>query len=56
MAKLINPEKLFDIRVVARNLQKQLLSEDDYQKFLASLPDDADEGEPVRIEEEEQIQ
>jgi hypothetical protein len=48
-----NSEMTFDKRIVTRNIYKNVLSEKEYNNFLKSLPDDASEGEPVTIEDEE---
>ena len=41
--------KLFDKRVVRRNIDKNLISRKDYDKWLAGLDDMEDECEPVEV-------
>jgi hypothetical protein len=43
----MNP-KLFDRRVVKRNITNGLITKEEYDKFVASLPDAASLSEPVR--------
>ncbi|MFC2075316.1 hypothetical protein ACFLRA_03490 [Bdellovibrionota bacterium] len=45
-------DNLYDRRTVSRCMSRSLLSNEDYEKFLSTLPDESDEGEPVVIEEE----
>ena len=40
-------EKLFDIRLVEKNIAKGLITQDDYQKYLKSLKDDKAEVKEV---------
>lgn len=47
--------KLFDQRTLKRNLEKGLLKEDDYQKYLKSLPNDEDNFETVPFDEDEVV-
>jgi hypothetical protein len=44
MSSAINPD-LFDIRVVERHISEGRITRKDYDKWLASLPDEAEEGE-----------
>ena len=44
MAKKIDPT-WFDVRVVERHIADGRVSRKDYEKYLASLPDEAEEGE-----------
>lgn len=46
--------KLFDQRIVKRNIQQGLIKEEDHQKFLKSLPDEKNNYEEVPFEEEEE--
>lgn len=43
-------ERLFDVRTIDRNLKKGLISEAEYQAYLASLPDAATKGTRVVAE------
>ena len=42
MAKSEFDESLFDLRVVEKNLRSGLISRKDYEKYLKSVEDDAD--------------
>ncbi len=42
-------EKMFDIRVVERNMRAGKITAEEYQKFLESLPDDAEHAEPSKV-------
>ena len=44
--------KIIDKRVVRRNVRKGLLDEKDYDRYLKSLPDVADQAVPVESEVE----
>ncbi len=44
--------KLVDQRVVRRNVRKGLVDEKDYERYLKSLPDVADQAVPVESEVE----
>ncbi len=44
--------KLVDKRVAPRNLRKGLLDEKDYDRYLKSLPDVAEQAVPVESEVE----
>jgi hypothetical protein len=46
-------EKLYDTRIVDRNIKNGLLEEKDLQKHLSSLKDSASEYELVLVDEEE---
>ena len=48
---MLKSDMTVDKRIVSRNINKKLLTEKEYENFLKSLPDDADEGEPLTIEE-----
>jgi hypothetical protein len=39
--------KVFDKRTVKRNITNGLITKDDYDKFIASLPDGTSMSEPV---------
>ncbi len=43
-------EKIYDVRILERNLAKGLLSREDYEKHLAELEDA--EGNSVKLEAE----
>jgi|GEM_PF-2117933 len=45
-----NSGKLFDLRVVRRNLEKGLIRESDYQSFLKRLPDEQNNAEWVQMD------
>jgi hypothetical protein len=42
--------KKFDTRVVERNISRGTAQQDDYEKFLQELPDDAENAETISIE------
>ncbi|MBC7386453.1 MAG: hypothetical protein H7301_09890 [Cryobacterium sp.] len=42
--------KKFDSRIVERNIQRGSAKQDDYDKFVKDLADDADNAETVSIE------
>ncbi len=44
-----NEDHLFDIRVVDRHISKGLTTRKDHEKFLASLPDLAEQAELVDV-------
>lgn len=46
-------EMLVDKRIIERNIQKGMLSQGEYTKYLEKLPDAADNAEFVSIEEPE---
>ena len=46
-----NKEDLFDRRVVEKNIREGIVSREDYEKFLKSLPDRDQEAQWVPIEE-----
>ena len=42
---------LYDVRIAEKHLQDGTLSQEEYDKHLASLPDVEEKGEPLVIEE-----
>lgn len=44
----------FDQRTFKRNLEKGVISEADYKKYLDSLPDDAENSEILVIKDDEE--
>jgi len=40
-------ESLFDIRVVERNIARGKVTREQYEAYLASLPDDEENGAPT---------
>jgi len=42
--------KLFDLRIVERNIQKGLVSRKEYEEYLAGLDDSADKAEKIEAE------
>lgn len=44
MSKTTNDESLFDVRVLDHRLRRGDISREQYEAFLAKLPDDADAG------------
>ncbi len=40
--------KLFDKRTVKRNITNGLITREDYEKYISSLPDTASMAEPVQ--------
>ena len=49
MAAEKNP-KLFDLRVVERNIHKGLITREEYQAHLGALEDSEERSEPIRSE------
>lgn len=45
-------EKLFDTRIVERNLKKGLVPQKEYETYLKKLPDEKDNFDLVPIEDE----
>jgi hypothetical protein len=43
--------KKFDSRIVEKNITRGILTSEEYDKFLKSLPDDSDNADWVNIEE-----
>lgn len=43
--------RYFDKRTAKRNIKRGFLKEDEYEKFLKSLPDEAENSVPVSYEE-----
>jgi hypothetical protein len=43
-------EKKLDVRMIEKNLQKGVVSNDELNRSLSDLPDDADDAEYVSIE------
>lgn len=46
-------DKQWDVRTLERKLRKGLLSRKDYDKYLKSLPDRADNAAPVEAGDDE---
>jgi len=46
-------EFLYDVRIAERNIKEGELSKKDFDKYLKSLPDVEEKGEPLIIEEDE---
>lgn len=47
---MTNKEKLFDRRVVERNIAKGLITEEEYHAYLASLEDSEHKAEAFKAE------
>lgn len=45
--------RLFDKRVIDRNLDKGLINQDDVNEYLTNLPDMESESEPLLLDAEE---
>jgi len=43
---------LYDVRIAEKHLQDGTVSQEEYDKYLASLPDVEEKGEPLVIEED----
>ncbi len=43
-------ERLFDLRTVERNIEKGLITREEYQEYLDSLEDRADDAESIEAE------
>jgi hypothetical protein len=43
-------EKKFDTRVIEKNLSRNLVRQDEYDKFVKSLPDDSNLAETISME------
>lgn len=43
---------LYDVRIVHRNMKEGVVSKNDYDKYLSSLPDVESNSEPLIIEDE----
>ena len=48
-----NSLKFYDQRTLARNIRLGLITEDDQQKFINTLPDDSSNFEEVQIVDDE---
>jgi hypothetical protein len=48
-------EELFDLRTVERNIEKGLITREDYKEYLENLPDAADNIEVFEAEFEEGV-
>lgn len=46
------PEKVFDKRIVNRNLQRKLVSPQEYDQYLSALPDREDNAEVINLDGE----
>jgi hypothetical protein len=44
-------DKKFDTRVIEKNLSRSLVRQDEYDKFLKSLPDDAALADRISMDE-----
>lgn len=44
-------ETFFDVRVIRRNMEKGLLSHEDYSAYLSKLEDSSDKGTEICIDE-----
>lgn len=44
-------DKKFDTRVIEKNLSRSLVRQEEYDKFLKSLPDDADLADRISMDE-----
>lgn len=44
------PARLFDIRTIERNIARGLVTPEEYEAWLSSLPDEAEEGEDLATE------
>lgn len=47
------PERLFDLRTVRRNIRSGLVSKERYEEWLKTLPDVADNVAPLSFEDDE---
>lgn len=46
-----NPHDLrFDLRLIEQRIRRGTVTADEYKKFLEALPDDADHGEPCKVQ------
>lgn len=50
---MIEKAKLFDKRVVDRNIDKGIITQDDVSEYLSSLPDMENESELLELDSEE---
>lgn len=48
-------DRLFDVRTVERNIEKGLITRDEYKEYLESLDDSADNAESMEAEFEEGV-
>ncbi len=46
-------ERLYDLRILERNIRKGLIARKDVEKYLKSLPDRADNAQAMVAEEED---
>ena len=48
---MANPsdEKRYDVRLIEARIRRGSINHGDYRRFLESLPDDAENGEPSRV-------
>ena len=49
-------EKLFDVRILGKNIKEGLVTKKEYEKFIKNLPDVEEKGERLIIEEEEEAE
>ncbi len=54
-AKVEKTPSLYDVRSVKRNLKKEYLTNEEYQKYLDSLPDAQEKAEPIGVDQAEEI-
>ena len=52
MSKTDNPDKAFDLRTLEYELARGSISQKDYDKYLASIPDEEGNFEEVVIQDE----
>lgn len=48
-----NDPKYFDQRTIRRNIENGVIKEDEFQKFLKSLPDEAQNGQEAPLEDDD---
>jgi len=49
-------KKLFDIRLLERNIRKGIISPKEYEKYLSTLEDSKEYSEEINLEEEPEEQ
>lgn len=54
MAKNVD-DRLFDSRVVEKNISKNLITRKDYEKYLDSLQDESKNCEEISLEDESDV-
>lgn len=55
MAAQDKDDRLFDVRTVERNIDKGLITREEYEEYLANLPDAAENAETMEAEFEEGV-